>query len=741
MTAPHLAADNAQAKHQNSQPPAMPLNSVEPVKPVTALAWMMFLAPALGVPSELILQDTLKSAIVAFGVLIAALLFFWQTRQRSTPLQWHGLVWLPLLLMVYALSSMVWSHTYLAAVEVCRWFVLGLLLWLGINTLSKDNVPKIIGGMHAGTVAASLWVLLQFWADLALFPQAAFPASTFVNRNFFAEYAVCALPFSVWLLLGMRTSRWLGWMALSVAVNVVALMMTGTRSALVALLVLIPVMVVILIRYQRQFACAHWSRTNKAMVAGVLLVGIVGLGSIPSDNAQVIREKIGVTALERSFLRTASMAKAAEYTQGSFSMRSVMWKATARMMMANPLTGVGAGSWEVQIPLYQRVDSVLEADYYAHNEFLQLLSEYGVVAGGLVLALLFAYLLFAAGTTWRLQESDQAEAPLRGSALASLLALILVSNAGFPLHLACTGTLFAMSLAILAGSDARLGNYARFFTASLPWRVSFTRLGIVLLLTCTALAAVITIRAAQAERKIVHALQLAAAAKAEQPISKDWSPAKAQILDDIREGISINSHYRRLTALVAEPFAAAGDWANAVWILESVVASRPHVAALWSGLARGYSEMGQFEQASNALQQVKRLKPDSTHTRALEISLLSRAGRDNDAIQLLKNQYDRGDFDFEMTELGYAIGYKTRNWPLAVRSLELRNVTWPEQAADGHFRLGKVFLEPEFQDRARALLEFRSGLAAVPTEQKGNYLGQVPQSLSSEITKAAQGGF
>lgn len=40
--------------------------------PVAVLALMMFLVPALGVPSELMLQDTLKSALVAFGVLVMA---------------------------------------------------------------------------------------------------------------------------------------------------------------------------------------------------------------------------------------------------------------------------------------------------------------------------------------------------------------------------------------------------------------------------------------------------------------------------------------------------------------------------------------------------------------------------------------------------------------------------------------------------------------------------------------------
>lgn len=112
------------------------------------------------------LQDTLKSALVAFGVLATALVFFWQQRMRTEPLRWHGLVWLPLALMAYALGSMVWSHTYLAGVEAIRWFLLSLLLWLGLNVLTRENRPTLLWGIHAGALVASLWVALQFWFDL-----------------------------------------------------------------------------------------------------------------------------------------------------------------------------------------------------------------------------------------------------------------------------------------------------------------------------------------------------------------------------------------------------------------------------------------------------------------------------------------------------------------------------------------------------------------------------------------------
>ncbi|MFL6692391.1 MAG: hypothetical protein ACJ8GO_05475, partial [Ramlibacter sp.] len=80
------------------------------------LALTIALAPAVGVPGEYLLQDTLKSMLVSFAALGAALLFFWDVRNRDAQLDWHAVLWLPLLLMAYALGSMAWSHPYLAGV-------------------------------------------------------------------------------------------------------------------------------------------------------------------------------------------------------------------------------------------------------------------------------------------------------------------------------------------------------------------------------------------------------------------------------------------------------------------------------------------------------------------------------------------------------------------------------------------------------------------------------------------------
>lgn len=657
----------------------------------------MFLVPAVGVPSELMLQDTLKSAVVAFGVLAAAMLFFWQQRHRTAPLQWHGLVWLPIALMLYALGSMVWSHTYLAGVEAIRWFLLSLLLWLGLNTLTRENLPTLLWGIHGGVVVASVWTALQFWFDLRWFPQAAFPASTFINRNFFAEYAVSALPFSVWLLITARNTRGLPTMAASVALIVLAIMMTGTRSALVALLVFAVVFSMVGLRYRAQWPCVHWNRANRWMVATVLAGGIVGMGAVPSSTPRVLAEGLGTTALARSYVRTASLAKPTEYTAGSFSVRSSMWESTARMMLAHTWSGVGAGAWEVAIPLHQPVDAIVESDYYAHNEYLQLLSEYGLLVGGLFLAFLSSYLLVSAGNTWLLGTTRTDEAPLRALTLSSLLALLIVSNAGFPWHLACTGALFMLSLAILTGSDDRLARHDHFFARPLPWRPAYSRVGMVLVLGCAVLATYIVQQAVQAERKIVGAIVNAMSLS--HPVPGQSAPPiiarTAQVLRDVREGIHINPHYRKLTTMVADELASMGDWENAVWIWESVVASRPHVAVIWRNMAQAYSLLGQHDKALQALAQVQHLQADMPATRTLEITLVSRAGNIAQVERLLNTYYDQGEFTFEMVQTGYAVGYQSRHWALAIRSLQMRNATWPALAADGHFRLGMIYADAD----------------------------------------------
>lgn len=134
-----------------------------------------------------------------------------------------------------------------------------------------------------------------------------------------------------------------------------------------------------------------------------------------------------------------------------------------------------------------------------------------------------------------------------------------------------------------------------------------------------------------------------------------------------------------------------------------------------------------------ALKHVQQLQPEAPGTQALEIILLSRSGREAQATQMLTDYFDQGQYDYALVQTGYELGLKTHNWPLAIRALELRNQTWPEQAADAYLRLGKIYAGPQVPDDAKALAAFQAGLQAVPAEQKDNFRSQVPEVCWSRL--------
>ncbi|WP_413897628.1 O-antigen ligase family protein [Rhodoferax sp.] len=686
---------------------------------VGLLALTLFLAPAVGATSERLLQDTLKSMIVAFGCLLAALLLCWSTtRNQATP-RWHALLWLPIGLMVYAAGSMVWSHTYLAAVEAARWFVLSLLLWVGLSSLKREHLPILLTGIHWGAVMASLWAALQFWFDLKLFPQGPSPASTFINRNFFAEYVVCTLPFSAWLI---TQGKGLGQVTLRVgttAFTLVAILMTGTRSALLALLMLLVLLPWALYRYRQSLGWTQWSRLTRLAALGTLLLTVGGLGLIDSGNPKVLAEQHGSAPLDRAFSRALSMTESSEYSAGSFSIRAAMWKATLRMIAANPVVGVGAGAWEVEIPRYQVAGAQVEDDYYAHNEILQLLAEYGLAGWAFLLALL-AYLSWVA---WTLREgaagSDQAEAPMRALSLCSLLALLMVSNAGFPWRMASSGALFVLSLAILAASDARMRERPRRLVVPHPWSAASARTLMVVMVVSMAVATFLSVQAVQAERRLVRAAQLALSiTRSGAPNDPRWAATKEDILSLVDQGIAINPHYRKITPIVADELARWGDWENAVWIWESVVASRPYVVAMLTNIGSGYAYMGHLDKALEYLNRAQAIQPQSLAARSLEALLLIRSGRDAEATTLIQSALLLDRYDVDLLNAAYALGVRTSNWSMAIEALQRRTKRWPEHALDGWLKLGHLYAGAGVNDPTKALDAYQRAVALAPPQLK-----------------------
>lgn len=575
---------------------------------------MMFLVPSVGVPNEYMLQDTLKSAIAAFGILLAALAWTWDLRKNPRPLKWHWIVVLPLALCLYALGSMVWSHTYLAGVEAIRWFLVALLMVLLQNCWRENNSQALLWGIHLGASVASMWVVLQFWFGFQGFPQAATPGSTFANRNFFSEYAVSALPFSLLLLTNCR----IGWhahgLALSVALIVTSIAMTGTRSALFALCIGTTFSLVLLVRLRHALAASTWSRFLFCGILTSLLVSFAAMSHIPSRNTEI---GIGRTAADIVQARSVTLVDVAGGQDTSVATRIDIWKSTLRMLLASPWTGVGAGAFEVQIPLFQPLDEGEEIDAYAHNEFLQLLSEYGLLLGGGLLTLLGAQVLYTAQRFAAPQPITQFPMALAGTALSGLVALGLVSLVGFPLHLASCTVLLALLLRALTFAETPTATPC-------PNR---RNIGLITtgLATCLVLCSALTAMACFVERQYMRvAVALI-----------HGSTLEASPRDDLQQALWWHPHYKKLQYPIATRLVELGEWRMATEVMTTMANSRPNAANTLFSLAALHTRQNQLQQAQSALNRLQQLQPDTLRNIKIQADILARQGKDSDALQLI----------------------------------------------------------------------------------------------------------
>ncbi len=705
---------------------------------VLVLAATLMLTPGLGVYGDRMLQDTFKSMLVAAGSFLALGLWLLAWRDRSTRhVVWHDVMWLPLLLLVFALGSMLWSHTYLAGVEVARWTVLALIMGLTLNLATLGHTRVLLTGLHLGAVMAATWTTLQFWLDLQVFAQGPNPASTFVNRNFLAEFLVATVPLGTWLLMQAKGTRDIGILAASNAWVVLALLMTGTRSAIVALLALGPFILLWFWRGAHLLPCGQWRRPQRLWAATVFTVVVAGLGQIPCGNPLIRGEhaQAEVTALDRAFLRTATVGQPAEYRSGSFSMRVRMWHSTARMIVANPWTGVGAGAWEVQVPLFQPPDTPIEADYYAHNEPLQLLAEYGA-AGWVVLLSLLIYGCISLWRTLRPRNGMAAqEVALRLALLLSLGALAFVSCAGFPLHLAATGACFAVCLGALAASDARIGGGSGWRVRSLVLPAGAHRLGLAACAVAMALTAVFSTVAALSESYIVRAVSTALyiSRSGIAPSDPVWSSMREGMLDDMRRGIALNPHYRKITPLLADQLGLWGDWENAIWIWESVVASRPYVVGLHVNIARGYLVLGQLEKARGALERARALQPGSPVVRVVGALYLARSGQNVAAAVALRQLLAEGILDFDAINAAYQVGMLLSDLDLSVQAMHVRLRVWPAYTVDSWLQLGAAYAAAGPTQTDNALQAYRSALEQAPPALLAAVQQRIPRGLREAL--------
>jgi O-antigen ligase len=257
----------------------------------------------------------------------------------------------------------------------------------------------------------------------------AVPFGSFVNRHNFAAYMEMTIGLPLGMLFAGAVTRDKRLLYITgIALMGVALVMSGSRGGLVAFLAQVILLVIM--------TTGSKSRSRlflKVGFASLLITGIV-IGSIFIGG-------------ESSLTRIAETATSRDITTD----RSHIWSVTTSVIARTMPFGAGFGALGVAYTPHDSY-SGLERVEQAHNDYLQVAADAGVV--GIAIGLFFLFTLFRTG----LNAANSDNAYRRGvaiGALAGCFAVLVHSIFDFVLHTTAISLLFITLMTLIVASRKR----------------------------------------------------------------------------------------------------------------------------------------------------------------------------------------------------------------------------------------------------------------------------------------------
>ena len=333
---------------------------------------------------------------VPFAVL--AVFFFTIPWQDSVQLPGHFAVSriVGVLLIVAGLGSMVKGRSIkIRRPSLMLCLTILFVFWAGLSALWSINVSRsLFLWLTYVQLAVMVWLIWELCRTreqhlvlLQAFVLGAFvlagstayeyltnPAVTSANQyavrytgglaadeNVIASIMAFALPLA-WYLSVTRRSGWLRWLNLIyLPVGILAIVLTASRGGAI---IAVTGLAVIPLTY------THISRVRRVLLTVLFVVMAVALVNlVPPENVARLTE-------------TSS-----ELTEGNVSNRSQIWEAGLEVYSDHPVLGVGVGGFS------DAVMPILGYKQVAHNVFVNLLTEMGVVGVGLYTLMLLVILV------------------------------------------------------------------------------------------------------------------------------------------------------------------------------------------------------------------------------------------------------------------------------------------------------------------------------------------------------------
>ncbi|PYS77513.1 MAG: hypothetical protein DMF66_09570 [Acidobacteria bacterium] len=278
-----------------------------------------------------------------------------------------------------------------------------------------------------------------FWVRT---PPQAVPFGPYINRHHFAGYMELTLAMPLGLLFAGAIERdRVPLYAFASAIMAIALVMTNSRGGVLSMVCEILFLAAIAATVRRRGQRGEREDTGSRVRAAAVRVGL--------GFAMIVAVFFGVLYFggEGALSRLVGTVNADDPTTG----RAHFWQGAVGIIKDHPLVGTGLGAFGSAYPRYDTANGAYRLEQ-AHNDYLQILSDAGIVGG--LLGLAFLIVLFRLALK-RMQSHDRVRRGVALGALAGCAGVLVHSFFDFTLHTTANALLFLL-LAALATADGRV---------------------------------------------------------------------------------------------------------------------------------------------------------------------------------------------------------------------------------------------------------------------------------------------
>ena len=340
--------------------------------------------------------------------------------------------------------SLIWSDTFFTSLKELPQFLAGPFLYFVIvnNIGGEKQVNRIISTVLLVGVALSIYGIFQyndidfsFWVGntgrMRVF-------GLIGNAGYFAGYLILPLSIAIPLFFVSKNRNRKILLLIGILTMGTTFILTFTRSSYLALSVsLIFMFFLFLLSRGKRFIKDNKKIFIIILTAIIIVAFLFIIPNTVSKPGTVISQIKGRTSIARLKNDITSNARIA------------IWKFTGIMIKDRPILGSGIGTYKYNTLRYQAkfLEQGDNRSIYgyswadkAHNEYLQLWAELGIIGLAIFIWLIITY--FNQGIRYLKREMDEQKQGIMIGLMGGVVAFLIDSIFWFPLHLSANLSLF-----------------------------------------------------------------------------------------------------------------------------------------------------------------------------------------------------------------------------------------------------------------------------------------------------------